>query len=408
MKKILLVLTIGITLGVLFSTTSLYTFNYKNTDGFILANGEMVGGDFITFYTAGILANQNRNNLYDYKIQHELQKKVFKSKIDKKWALPFIYPPLVAYIFSYFTKFSFLKAYFAWSFLSLTLFFISLSLLYKTLDFSFSKSAIFTLFSLAFIPFSMNCIGAGQTSNLGFLIYTLCYILLKKNKNIQAGISLGFAYYKPPIFFFAYILLFLRKNYKIIFGIFISGTLLTLGTILFIGLDGFFNYIRQASGYTYGNELLKGTQLTTTKGVGLFAILKYSMGENIALIRAIYLAFTIILITLTHLAIKKTKNLNLSFALIITISLFLSPQMVIYDLTMLILPITLTINYILNQKQKTSYHYILIIIVSGLFLSFAITNYFTLLFPNTESIFFTLWSITLLTFILKRSNFVSR
>lgn len=359
-KRLVLALFIAYGIAFIISTAQTFITNHRNGDGVILQNQTVLGGDFIAFYLAGKTVLNNYNDLYDFKHFVELEQKFIEGRDVKLGYLPFAYPPLVALMFSALSSLSFQQAYFTWFAVSFGLFLLSFLIASKTLKFTLPETIFFLFASLAFEPFLMEALGAGQTSCIGLFIFTCIFALLKSKRETLAGMMLGLFYYKPPLALFFVLSSLVQKRFKLMLGFTITSVFLLLGTILFCGLDGFLTYIKAASQYTYGVELLPTIKLPAEKGVGLFAALVLILKQNMIFARTAYaLIFMLCLFIVSRLSIlsdsikeNKAQSLTLLFALEVSLSLLLSPQMIIYDLSILLLPIWIVFKHIKNKPTS--------------------------------------------------------
>jgi len=366
----------GFFLAVIVSTASTFIGNYSNTDGFVLPDGNVVGGDFICFYVAGQLAREDIRSLYDYELQRQRQLEMFEGKDVGIGLLPFIYPPLVAYLFSLLSPFTFLNAYFAWLTISMGLFVASMILLLKPQPTGGLRKGIIFLAGLAFVPFSINCLAAGQTSCMGLFIYALVYFLLKSGKDGWAGAALGLSYYKPPIFLIFVLFMLLRRRWKMLSGFAVMGALLMAGTVAVVGVDGLAAYVEQASSYRYGVEVFGGKSLPPSKGAGLLALLFQALPEHrpvakviFAIAAAIGLAFGFRYLSKRDEEDRGSAAFDLGFAFDVSLSLLLSVQMVIYDVTIMLVPMVLLFARA-SFRMDDGFNRLACVAAAGLFVEF--------------------------------------
>lgn len=363
----------------LYTTVGIYYDNLKDTDGWRLANGRIVGGDFITFYLAGERMRKEPNDLYDFAKHDERLKAIYKEHHlqEEDGALPFIYPPLVAFIFSRLSLHSFLQAYLDWIFLSVSMFLGSLWIVLRTLKVDSNFLLICIVVALAFVPFSIECLGAGQTSCVGLFGFALVFGFLKLKQDFWAGVALGLSYYKPPLFLVFVALLILRGRWRMFGGFMLIAVVLTAATIAMVGFDGFLDYLHKASSYRYGQPIVGGVSLPPDKGVGLFAffvqILPGSLGTAQLLFGVVGLAIVLGHSLLTRDAYssshRESEAFDLAFAVDVALSLLLSVQMVVYDLTILVLPMLIVFSYLWRPLPAwlTAFH---ILAVYALFLEY--------------------------------------
>lgn len=328
------------------SLGSQYIENYADSNGFKIANGNLVGGDFVTFYQAGAMIHEEPEKLYDFQYYILKQQEFYKQHAAKDDILVFAYPPLVGYMFGVLPRATLLEAYVCWSIISFVLFFISLILLMRSFGAGCFAILAASFAALGFYCFSLSCLGAGQTSTLGTAILSGFVVLYQRGKLFLAGLLLSLSYYKPPLFVGIVLTLCFAKNWRVLSGFLAGGTSLVLLTVLTFGFDNFANFIGAVSNYRYGPPLTGSFSLPIDKGVGVAAAI-----EGVKLIESwkiqvfCLLMVSVLSFYLGFFHLKKLKlptrtnserqHSLLLFSIIISVSLLCSLQMVAYDLTIL-------------------------------------------------------------------------
>ncbi|MCC6931918.1 MAG: DUF2029 domain-containing protein [Deltaproteobacteria bacterium] len=344
---------------------------YKNNLGsteYVLNNQMPVGGDFIAFYVAGKILQKDTSKLYDVSHQLSLQKALLGSELAKKHQLPFIYPPLVAYLFAPLSYVSFKSAYYLWTGVSFILVLASILLISKTLEQSPMCFIRNVTLALGFFPLTMFTFAGGQLSSIGLLIFSIVFFLLKHQKDFLAGVVFSLSYYKPPLFLLFLIYQLIKRQRRFVIGFFCGGILIIFITILMVGYANFFDYIILARGYSYGSEFAGLIRMTPEKGVGLYSLLFRIQGVNNMLIGnmsyLLCMALSILVLlrlqpsTITYPHLVKSREDMLFYGLLVSYSLFLSLQLITYDLTILILPILVVIDSIAQPNMRKSIKFI--------------------------------------------------
>lgn len=356
--KIFVAIAIGYLLTNVILVLKNTIINYPPKDGFILTNGRVIGGDFIAFYTAGKIARFDLSNLYDFRTQKETRKNILKHAADSfQGELPFVYPPLVAWIFSWFTFFNFDTAFYLWVTLSIVISLFSLLILSYYLGIFTIKSSVFILLGVfGFIPYFIDCLAGGQLATIGILIYSLLFFLLQEKKDFIAGLVLSLGYYKPPLFFFFAIVVIMFRGKQFFFGCLTGGIILTALSISYTGFLGFEKYLSIVSRYTYGQELMKGVMLPPESGMGIFALtttLSSLMITSITLYMVCFVILLYVCAKLFKLSNSDKKMFEITYAYVVISSLALSLQLIKYDLSILLAPfLILVAKYEILNKYK--------------------------------------------------------
>lgn len=343
--------------AVLYIVISIFFYNYSHHDGNALPNGRVIGGDFISFYIAGQFVRDSPSELYNFSRQMNTQNHLL-AELDEG-RLPFIYPPLVAWMFATFTETTLIQAYFRWLVFSVIAFTIAILVLQNALKLSTKYQFLGLLICAGFQPFVMECLAAGQTSILGLLIFSFVFGLLKQRNDFSAGLVLSLSYYKPPLFIFAVLAFLFQQHWRVIGGFLVGAGILIAVTVLQVGFHGFIDYLSQAKLYTYGVELVDGQSLPVEQGVGLYALLSSGFHPHqsiAAMILVVLYLFGAYKMATFFPAIAQNRGLQFDiwFSLITAISLFLSVQMINYDLSILLVPFVVVAPQLLKRLDSAA------------------------------------------------------
>jgi hypothetical protein len=330
-----------------------FIHNYSNKTGIVLQNKQVLGGDFIAFYTAGLIFKYDRISLYQYETQKEVQKALYEGIESNSGFLSFAYPPLIAGFFSLFTSLSLENAYFTWLALSILMYAGAVLITSSTCNLSMLQKFLVLIISLGFPAFTLRTLGAGQTGAIGTLLLAILFSCLIKKKEFSGGFVAGFFYYKPPLFIFLLIWLLCTHSKKLLYG-FISGAIpIIVLTTISVPIETLLDYIDTSLNYSYGGTRDATTLSVPHKGAGIYALITAYIPLSTNYIRMLYL----VLFITSLFAVKKIKKLHpnqnteVYYAFIISISIILSIHIVDYDLCMLILPFTIVaVELIRNAK----------------------------------------------------------
>ena len=113
--KIYLALTYGLLLALTFLPVRELYRNIPDDNSYFFRNNQIGGGDFIAFYLAGKMFEQNRANLYNLAEQQQFRTETLGVLTQQLGGdLPFVYPAPVALFASVFSRAPFWTAYFLW------------------------------------------------------------------------------------------------------------------------------------------------------------------------------------------------------------------------------------------------------------------------------------------------------
>lgn len=304
---------------------------YASKQGMKFANNEPFGGDYIAFYTGGTLFRNSPESLYDLSFQKAFQEQHFQGsyKDGAEPFLPFVYPPLVAFLFSFFALYPFEVSFYLWIAISFLLALLSVELILRTSEYKTLSRWFVYLLLLSFTPFSITNISGGQLASVGLLCMSVTYYFFMKQRHFLAGIALIFAYYKPPLFLLFFIALSLKsERYFLgaISAVFIGFIL----SLLCIGFEQHLKYMAVVLSYLQGDVALLDFNLPVSLNVGLLAPILTGNISNISIIGIT----TLILLALIRIFGQRSQSLD--FALLSATSVLLSVQVNEYDLTLLL------------------------------------------------------------------------
>ena len=374
-RRLILAVFLGFAFSTILIAGKYWIDNFSQQTGLALSDEMPVGGDFLAFYNAGRLLAKDPARLYDFSVQWDEQRELFKSypKIAES-PLPFIYPPLVAVPFSYLSKLEFVQAYKILAVVGILIYTISIWLLSSTLTKSLRERMLILIVGLGFSPFLTLSILSGHLSFIGVFTLSIFFRLRKTGFRFLSGLVLSLSYYKPPLFLVFILFLVLQRDFRLLSGFVLGGAVLTALSIGVLGLDGMVTYLEQLPKYRFGSEVNPGIVFIPKQSSGLLGAISVLLPGQYAFARGIFFAVGALIIWFSAPALKmglkgpESDIYNLQFALQVSLSLLLSLQMVDYDLAYLIVPVILVGNYLFKSVSNINlvyYSLVLLMVYSG-------------------------------------------
>jgi len=202
----------------LFTTWLILAINLLLHQGWIGAFGQVIGGDFIMFYSTGLIYRSNPAMIYDYDTQVSTQQGLVTPTVLPGYN-PYMNPPFVAPLFSLFSYLSLNWALVIWTFLAIISVFLSVYWLYK-LSTSYQQNSKLpygqlVIITLSFFPF-IEGLQAGQNNWLTLLLVSGIIYAMFRQKWYLAGILAGILIYKPQFVLGFIIIWLIWKNFKAI------------------------------------------------------------------------------------------------------------------------------------------------------------------------------------------------
>lgn len=325
----------------------------------IFSGGHLIQGDFIATYTAIQVINKGYNTqLYDFSIQRQVQHTFAHLSVPPEDLLPYITPPFFIIPFLPLGFLSYSQALLIMISLNVGLTVGVVSLLRKNF-FKLKRISYWTIIlaCFSFFPCFINLI-QGQNSAITLLILTQVYILIKKQRNILAGAILAVALYKPQLVFVFGLLFFIKQQWLIMFGFGMVTSFLMTFSYLFVGHQGFVDYINLVVIDSPLKDGLYGINYPYMHNWR--ALFRIFLGSNHSTvidyltITTTVLSLCVLLWAWRHHWNPHTQRFDLQFALAIIITLLISPHLNTHDLTLWILVGAIMLNYAM-QNRKTKY-----------------------------------------------------
>jgi alpha-1,2-mannosyltransferase len=227
--------------------------------GWIGAFGQVIGGDFIMFYSTGQIYRSEPGLIFDYDTQINTQQKLVRPTILPGYN-PYMNPPYVAPFYSLWTFLSLHSAFILWTISALSSVFLTAFMLLKlvhvkgkTSELSYTQLVIIIL---SFFPFIEGLL-AGQNHWITLLLVTGIVFSMIKEKPYAAGIFAGLLVYKPQFVLGFIIIWLVWKKFKSLFS-FCLVALSWGGLFLLANGFGLFHIYMQQSQVFMGLPYIEG------------------------------------------------------------------------------------------------------------------------------------------------------
>jgi Glycosyltransferase family 87 len=328
---------------------------------FVMILRERIGRgypDFTVFFTAAkILRAGLGHQLYDLKVQYEVQKQFTSALPSRRGPLPYIHTPFEALIFVPFTFLPYLPAYLVWDSLNFAFLALIAFLLRPYLStLRFIPAWQFVLTSLAFFPI-FECLLQGQDSILQLLLCVLAWKALKKNADILAGCWLALAAFKFQFMLPILLLMFLWNRRRTLIGFLAVSIVLGTISIGLVGWEGLLRYPAFA------------VQITKMPGLGgvlpsflpnLHGLVAgwpfYFVGTTGTVVIGLISVGLLFLAAVKGRSAVDQHKFDLQFSLAVAVSGLVAWHTNIHDLSLLLLPLALITDYCLRMEPPPSAH----------------------------------------------------
>ncbi len=178
--------------------------------------------DFTGYYTAATAVIRGSGaHLYDLDLQRQLQGEIiFPHRFEVGGVLPFQYPPFAVLPFLPLAMLPIRFAYYLWAVLNLGLFVAALAILSRSVPRLASATGLRTLLwlsSFSFLPL-LSALMLGQLSVLVLLFYVSGFALLRRGRDVEAGLALAMVSVKPQLLIVVPLVLLSRGRWKALAG----------------------------------------------------------------------------------------------------------------------------------------------------------------------------------------------
>lgn len=303
--------------------------------------------DFRHLYVAGYTVRTGHGHeLYDYAVQKDLQNRLVSTA---PIATPFLRPPFQALLFVPFSLLPYHAAYAAFLILNLILLGASYRLMKPWMNhlatlWWWLPMALF----LTFIPVSVGLM-QGQDSILLLFLLTAALVLLGRDEDGKAGLITGLGLFKFQVVLPIALLFLLWRRWRFSLG-FAASAAVALGVSVWLaGATQFGLYARSILSGAKGSSVTAGQiafpvpigQMANLHGLMLGLLGSRSSTETVFLLTLIS---SVILLVLTVLLCRRGQPGADALLVAITASTLLSGYLLLHDLSVLLIPIAVTLN----------------------------------------------------------------
>ena len=322
-----------------------------------------LGEDFAGFYYAGTILNgPTPEKLYDPATQDEAYYEIFPTlrPIDEDHPgknLPYVHPPIVAFLFRSLAGLSYPTAYAVWLGISACLYGAGLAVTWRLVpSIPIGERAIAFLLALAFEPFLMECWLGGQLSGFAFLCLALAFYWEEAGKLVLSGLILGLCLYKPTLVILLLPMLVIARRWWTLLGIFLTGLGLVLASVLAVGPEICFRYVDALRGFT-STATGSGMDRKDFKFIDLNFFFRNLFGGPTLAGKVLVVAIAAVVLFFLFFSWRKVDRWGqpgrrLIWASTVTWTMVINVYMGIYDLVLVVLSILWTADVFYRPQNR--------------------------------------------------------
>ncbi|MGH9544078.1 MAG: glycosyltransferase family 87 protein [Terriglobales bacterium] len=309
--------------------------------------------DFRQLYAAGYMVRTGHaGELYDIRAQQKFQDALVGS--DER-ALPFIRPAYQALLFVPFSLLPYRGAYLAFLAVNLAL----LALVFRMLRSHMSNLARVWRFLpvfvfLVFYPVAL-ALMQGQDSILLLLLLAAALVALDGGRDLRAGVLLGLGLFKMQIVIPVALLFLLWRRWRFVAGFVLSACLLSLISLGTVGFAQTADYIRSLLSVGTNMAAVHQFPLRVSIMANLRGLFFGLLGARVPAfwIQVLTVAASVSVLLWVALAVPVKQKSSGAFVIAITASLIMSYYLFIHDLSVLLIPIVITLDrFILADPER--------------------------------------------------------
>jgi len=318
--------------------------------------------DFQGFYDAGTAVAEGRGSqLYDSCDQPRLLKGGNTPDLVIRHC--YIHAPFEALFFVPLARLPFVEAsWFWWSF-SLLCAFVTFFINLRFLPWIRERVELGIVTVAIFVPI-IATLFQGQDSIVTLLMFAICYASVVRQRYVLAGCSLAIAMYKPPLVLPMILLIAItsERRWKLLAGFFGTLSLLICAAIAAVGWDcvsGYPSLLSSFSARDAGHYHI--ADMPNVRGLVYFA-LQHVDSERLTVVIVAALSLVVL-----AAAIWPTRNMMgrpeadpSVFSLFVTASVLVGYQEYTYDLALLYLPILLTLDTLMGERDNSRDRHLLL------------------------------------------------
>ncbi len=307
--------------------------------------------DFAIYYCAGSIVRQGLGHqLYDETTQFRVQQEFAPEVPIRRGALPYTHPPIEALFFAPLSYLSYAQAFVLWDVLSIAML-VALPFLVRPClpQLQYYSPLLWILASLAFFPIFFALV-QGQDAILLLFVYAMAFVSLKNQWPALAGGFLALGLFKFHLVLPFVFLLLVQRRRKILFGFVPVAIALALVSAFIVGVNGLISYPR----YVLHLEQIMGrgaivpADMPNLRGILDVLPVPGSYKTPLPLIAA--LALLVFAAWKCRRADHEDSS-NLKFSLAMVATVLVSYHAMGYDLSMLLLPVFLMSDQLLQEGR---------------------------------------------------------
>ena len=306
--------------------------------------GPLKGPDFLQFYTLGYLAAAGQiEAMYDIGALHEAQVALVPESEPELY--PPVYPPQAALLFAPFSGWSYRPGLLVWSAVTIALYVVIVWSVWRGVADRLSSRRLIVAAAAVFPPF-WNLVLFGQISILIVAVFWLGWLALERGRAYLAGAAFGLLALKPQFGIPLAAIVLAGREWRMLAGAVASVAAqvaiiwTALGASVFAAFAGSLRisltYVDLLESKPFNSHSLRAVTRLLPNAIGL----------------PIWLVLSGIVIWCTVRVWKSDAPLRVRLGVVMLAALLVNPHVIIYDVTLLALPLLWFAAYMLEPPRQ--------------------------------------------------------
>jgi hypothetical protein len=326
--------------------------------------------DFVNFYTLGRILNEHpHDRLYDYNLQRSMAEQVHPLK--EGAYSPVAYPPAVAIAFQPFAKLPYWRAYKIWLLMTISLYVSAIVLLGRSLFPGHGAlQSLLLCFSLAFFPFVIETLVNGQLSAVGFFALSMAIREDRRQRPLACGMWLAVCLYKVTLLIWVLPMLLVTRRWRALAGFSAGAAAFLALTTAIAGVQAWNGYLSGLLRFRAGPLRYLGSSTDARFALPFWKYVDITAFTSLLIRGAPWVPLAVFAVAAVVAAAalgkrwRQNRNPDLVWASAISATLVVNLYMPIYDATLAVIGIMLTISGVWWTATYRTRRWLLILLLA--------------------------------------------
>jgi len=305
--------------------------------------GPLKGADFVHFYTLGHLAATRQvDTIYDMQKLHDAQ--VALVPASKPELYPSVYPPQAALLFIPFSGWSYRPALLVWSAVTMALYGVMVWSGWLAVADRFSNRRLIVAAAVVFPPF-WNLVLFGQISIFIMAAFWLGWLALERGRSYLAGAAFGLLALKPQFGIPLAVIVLACGEWRMLAGAVASAAAQAAIIWSVLGTSAFTAFAASLRITLTYQDLLESKPFNSHSLRAVTRLLPNAIGVPL------WLALSAMVLWYTVRIWKSDAPVRIRLGVVMLASLLVNPHVIVYDVTLLALPLLWFGAYMLEPQR---------------------------------------------------------